>query len=152
VGACAEQRARLAGVLDRVTLLEPAATIEQHWALYGQLDIALDTFPYNGTTTTCEALWMGVPVVTIAGNAHVSRVSTSLLRAAGVPELVARDDDDFVRIASTLARDSQRLHEFRTTLRDRVASSPLGDQRAFAKRFGDALRAMWHVKCSDNVL
>ncbi|HLP83596.1 MAG TPA: hypothetical protein VK157_04540 [Phycisphaerales bacterium] len=140
-----------AGVLDRVRLLPASKSIAEHLAQYAHIDIALDTFPYNGTTTTCEALWMGVPVVTIAGPAHVSRVSTSLLSAAGLTQLIAHDPQNFVDICKSLAADTAALDNYRATLRSRIAASPLCDQPAFAKRFGDALRWMWKEACEGRI-
>ncbi len=106
--------------------------------LYERVDIALDPFPYNGTTTTSEALWMGVPVVTLEGNTHAGRVGVSLLGHAGIPELVARSPAEYVRIATALATDPRRLGEYRRTLRARVAST-IADGAAFARRFERAL-------------
>jgi predicted O-linked N-acetylglucosamine transferase (SPINDLY family) len=137
-----------AGIRDRVDLLQPTDSIEQHLAMYEQIDVALDTIPYNGTTTTCEALWMGVPVVAVAGDMHVSRVGVSLLHAANLPELVAPDESSFVRIATDLAQDSARRALLRATLRERVRTAPLCDRAAFALRFGNALRAMWRAACA----
>jgi predicted O-linked N-acetylglucosamine transferase (SPINDLY family) len=139
-------RRRLAGVgLDsaRVELRDHAATLQEHLAMYGEIDVALDSFPYAGTTTTCEALWMGVPVVTRAGDRHVSRVGVSLLRAAGHPELIATDDVDYVRIAAELARDSGRLAQLRTAVREDFRRSPLLDHAGQARRFGAALERCW---------
>jgi predicted O-linked N-acetylglucosamine transferase (SPINDLY family) len=118
-----------------------------HLALYAQMDIALDTFPYHGTTTTCEALWMGVPVVTLAGSAHVSRVGVSLLCNAGLPELVAATPEDYVRLATGLASDRQRLAELRHTLRHRMEQSPLMDAPRFARDIEAAYREMWRQWC-----
>jgi predicted O-linked N-acetylglucosamine transferase (SPINDLY family) len=112
-------------------IMDPAA----HRAAYDKVDIALDTFPYHGTTTTCEALWMGVPVVTLAGAMHAGRVGVSLLTNVGLPELIARDEDDYVRIAAQLAADQPRLANLRQSLRSQVAASPLCDGPAFCRRF-----------------
>ena len=136
-----------AGVADRLQLLPASGSIEEHLSQYQHVDIGLDTFPYNGTTTTCEAMWMGVPVVTIAGPAHVSRVSASLLTAAGLPELIAADDAGFVTICQRLAGDAAGLAGYRTTLRERMRTSALCDQSRFGRTFGDALRWMWREAC-----
>jgi predicted O-linked N-acetylglucosamine transferase (SPINDLY family) len=111
--------------------------------------VALDTTPYNGTTTTCEALWMGVPVITMLGDRHAARVSSSLLRAAGHPELVAHDPEDFARRATDLSRDRARLAALRAGLRTRLASSTLCDATTYATRFHQAIRASWRQWCAD---
>jgi predicted O-linked N-acetylglucosamine transferase (SPINDLY family) len=118
-----------------------------HLGLYGQVDIALDTFPYHGTTTTCEALWMGVPVVTLAGERHATRVGASILNAVGLSELVATTPEEFQRAAIALARNGARLAALRSGLRARVAASPLCDAPGFARNFETALRAMWQRWC-----
>lgn len=115
--------------------------------LYNDIDIALDTFPYHGTTTTCDALWMGTPVVTLAGDTHVSRVGVSLLSAVGLQELVAKSPQDYRRIAVALAGDLSRLQNLRGSLRDRVAGSPLANAPEYTRRFEDALKYMWHKWC-----
>ncbi|MFX9081385.1 hypothetical protein ABTN40_20130, partial [Acinetobacter baumannii] len=84
---------------------------------YHEIDIALDPFPYNGTTTTCEALWMGVPVVTLAGDRMISRIGISLLTAVGLDDLIAETRDDYVRIAATLAADADRRNFLHDNLR-----------------------------------
>lgn len=139
-----------AGGIDRsrVETIAFTATVEEHLALYSRMHVALDCTPYNGTTTTCEALWMGVPVVAIRGDRHSARVGESLLTAAGCPELVAADDDGFVRIASGLAGDRERLAALRSGLRARLAASPLLDADAYAARFHAALRDAWRAHCA----
>jgi predicted O-linked N-acetylglucosamine transferase (SPINDLY family) len=132
----------------RVELLDRTADTRQHLALYNDIDVALDTFPYNGTTTTCEALWMGVPVVSLAGDRHMSRVGASLLTAVGHPEWIAADADDYVRRAIELASDPARLAGMAAGLRDELLRSPLLDHAGQAARFGAALRACWVERCA----
>ena len=99
--------------------------LDGHLALYNQVDIALDPFPYHGTTTTCEALWMGVPVVTLAGQTHVSRVGVRFADEHGAcMELIAENPDDYVNIAAELANDRPRLRNLHSTLRQRMEKSP----------------------------
>jgi predicted O-linked N-acetylglucosamine transferase (SPINDLY family) len=118
-----------------------------HLALYRRLDVALDTFPYHGTTTTCEAMWMGVPVVALAGKTHASRVGVSLLNNIGLPELVANTPEEYVRLAAGLAGDPLRLGHLRNTLRQRMESSPLMDAPRYARDIEAAYRAMWQRWC-----
>ncbi len=142
------QRLAQAGIdSSRTTLLMPTKDIASHLACYRHLDVALDTFPYGGTTTTCEALWMGRPVVTLAGDRHASRVGASILHAIGRPEWVAQGPEDFVRIAAELAADRSGLGRESLGLRDRLKASALFDHRAQAGRFGSALRACWRRWC-----
>jgi len=120
---------------------------QQHLDAYSDVDLALDTFPYNGTTTTCEALWMGVPVVTLAGEVHMSRVGASLLQCAGFDQLVARDETDYVRIAVELARDVNRRQSLRAELRPRLAASPLLDHAGFTRKLEAHCRQAWRAWC-----
>jgi protein O-GlcNAc transferase len=131
---------------DRIELSSFVSAAD-HLARYGQVDIALDTYPYHGTTTTCEALWMGVPVVSLAGENHVSRVGVSLLTNVGRPELVARTPAEYVKIAAGLAADLPRLAEIRSTLRERMRQSPLMDARRFACDVEEAYRNIWRKWC-----
>ena len=110
---------------------------------YGQLDIALDPFPYNGATTTLEALFMGVPVLALEGVTFTGRMSAAYLRALGLDELVAGSVEEYVEKAVSLARDAPGRRLFRASLRDRLLSSPVGDPARFAPMFGDAVREMW---------
>ncbi|HEV2530872.1 tetratricopeptide repeat protein [Phenylobacterium sp.] len=106
-----------------------------HMAFYNQVDITLDPFPLTGGTTTCEALWMGVPVVSLRGEAFFERLSYSILSNAGVGELCAPDLAGFTEIALSLAADRERRRDLRLTLRDRIKQSPLGQGEAFARDF-----------------
>lgn len=135
---------------SRVRLREPTQSVTDHLASYAQVDVALDTYPYHGTTTTCEALWMGVPVVTLAGDRHAARVGASLLHAVGLPEHVAGDEDAYVRIARELALDPPRQAELRATLRRRIMASPLCDEGAYCRRLEQALRVLWRDWCASS--
>lgn len=135
---------------DRLELRGHEPIFTSHLEAYNQLDIALDTFPYHGTTTTCEALWMGVPVVTLAGSAHVSRVGVSLLSCVDLPELVAKSPEEYVSIAVGLAKDLPRLAELRRTLRLRMRASPLMDGARFARDIESAYRQMWRARLAMN--
>ena len=114
-----------------------------HLGLYGKVDIGLDPFPYNGTTTTCEAAWMGVPVVVLAGDRHAGRVGVSLLSQIGLNELIAKDVEEYVSIAATLASDPARCSSLRASLRERLKSSSLCDAAGFADRIEAAYRQIW---------
>lgn len=127
---------------ERVTLLGRVPH-DQYWASYQTADIALDTYPYNGVTTTCESLWMGIPVVTLAGRFGASRCAASLLTTAGLPELVASTGEDYVRIAVDLAHDTARLRTLRQSMRERMHRSPLMDAAGFTAAFEDAILRAW---------
>jgi protein O-GlcNAc transferase len=127
----------------RIRFFGIKAIYEEHLMQYGGMDIALDTFPYNGTTTTCEAMWMGLPVITLAGQTHVSRVGMSLLKTVGLPDLIADSAEAYVAIAVKLASERSRLAELRKTLRQRMRSSPLMDGASFMPAFETAIEQMW---------
>jgi predicted O-linked N-acetylglucosamine transferase (SPINDLY family) len=128
----------------RLELRGPSPSLEV-MAQYADIDIALDPFPFGGGVTSCEVLWMGVPLVTLPSWQPVSRQSEGFLRAIGRPEWVAQDHEDYVRIAMDLARDPQRLAEWRRTQRETMRASPLCDEARMAREFGDALRGMWQA-------
>jgi len=111
------------------------------------VDVALDTTPYHGTTTTCEALWMGVPVISRRGDRHASRVGASLLRAVGHPEWSVESDADYVRTAVRLVADRPALAALRAGLRRQMAESVLCDHAGQAQRLGTALRGCWERWC-----
>ena len=114
-----------------------------HLRAYHQVDIALDTFPHNGDTTTCDALWMGVPVVVNTGVNHVGLMGASRLRSVGLEDLVARDNDHYVDIACALANDVPRLEKLRATLRETMKASPLMDAPRFTRNLEAAYENMW---------
>jgi predicted O-linked N-acetylglucosamine transferase (SPINDLY family)/SAM-dependent methyltransferase len=110
---------------------------------YHQIDIALDTFPYNGGTTTCEALWMGVPVVSWKGGRHVARLGASILNHVGLGDLVADSGEDYVALALALAADVDRLRSLRAALRERMGASPLMDHAGFTRELEAAFQSAW---------
>ncbi|MGQ3075838.1 MAG: O-linked N-acetylglucosamine transferase, SPINDLY family protein, partial [Ferrovibrionaceae bacterium] len=132
----------------RIRILDYAGSLAEHLALYAEIDIALDPFPYNGTTTTCEALWMGLPVVSLAGARLLGRVGVSLLSAVGLDDLVADDVQGYVDIAAGLAADHDRRRGIRQGLRQRMASSPLRDEAGFAGAMEAAFAAMHRRQAS----
>lgn len=131
---------------ERVIIGDPASNPVAMMRAYNDIDISLDTFPYTGMTTTCESLTMGVPMVTLPMDRSVARYSESILRAAGLPELVAQDESDYVRIAQGLASDGPRLAALRRELRPRLERT-VGDAQAFAARFESAIRGAWRTWC-----
>lgn len=143
-----ETRLTRAGiVLARVEFLERTADTASHLTLYHGVDVALDTFPYHGTTTTCEALWMGVPVVSQVGDRHLSRVGASLLNAVGHAEWATNSEEEYIRTAVALGNDRDRLAAIRRNLREEMKRGPLLNHAAQAAAFGTALRACWMQWC-----
>jgi protein O-GlcNAc transferase len=134
---------------DRLILENPSPRAELI-AAYNKMDIALDPFPFGGGVTTAEALWMGVPVVTLRGNRWVSRVGVSILSTVGLPDLIASDADEYVRIVRRLADDQERRNDLRQSLRAMMAGSPLCDGSRFARSLETAYRAMWRQWCTQN--
>jgi protein O-GlcNAc transferase len=132
-----------AGVEESRLLVRPPLDSGQALAAYGDLDIALDPTPYNGATTTCEALWMGVPAITLAGERLASRMGVSILEAVGLPELVAHSEQDFVRRASALANDLSRLQSLRGGLRARMQGAPICDPQGGARALEAEYQKMW---------
>ncbi len=138
--------------IDRSRIVAAGTTesISEHLAMYNEIDLALDTFPYTGTTTTCEALWMGVPVLTFEGNTHAHRVSASILRTIGREDLCTPNIEGFIQRAIELGNNGVLPRESREKLRLRVAESPLCDHAAFASKYEKACAAMWTDWCAAN--
>jgi predicted O-linked N-acetylglucosamine transferase (SPINDLY family) len=132
----------------RFELLPPIENYAKHLEVYNDIDIALDTFPYHGTTTTCDSLWMGVPVVTLAGNLHVSRVGASLLHAIGLDDWVAHSPAEYVTRAVNAAANIDALADLRSRLRDKMSSSPLMDGPGLTREIESAYRTMWKTYCA----
>ncbi len=128
---------------ERVDIEGVIPSREGFLATYAEVDIILDSFPYPGITTTCEALWMGVPTLTLAGETMLARQGASLLTCAGLEEWVARNKEEYVTLALAYAADVNRLAQLRAGLRQQVLVSPLFNAPLFAKRFEDALQGMW---------
>ncbi len=126
----------------RLILNGDELSVADHLGLYYDVDLALDPFPYNGTTTTCEALWMGVPVITLAGRTHAARVGASLLTHVGLPDWIAATPDDYVVRAVAAARDLPQLAVLRRGLREKMRTSPLCDAAHFTRGFEAACAAM----------
>jgi protein O-GlcNAc transferase len=127
----------------RIELMSIKLSFAEHLDTYNRIDISLDTFPYNGTTTTCEAVWMGVPVISLSGITHASRVGLSLLTNLGIRELVAGTFEEYISIATSLAVDLDRLQKLRKSLRDRMAHSPLINAQRFTINLETCYREMW---------
>ena len=143
---CSRTRQRFAacGIApERLLLSGTLASADEHLAAYNKVDIALDTFPYPGVTTSIEALWMGVPVLSMLGDRFISRTAGSIAHNAGLPDWIAADPDDYVTKAVAYASDLERLAALRSVLREQVLASPLFDAPRFARNFGDALWGMW---------
>jgi len=134
---------------DRVTLRHDELSVADQLGLYRGVDLALDPFPYNGTTTTCEALWMGVPVVTLAGQTHVSRVSASLLTSLGRSEWITHSESEYLGKCVALAADLSALAQDRAGQRERMRRSPLCDATRFTVQLETALRECWRQWTAD---
>jgi protein O-GlcNAc transferase len=134
----------------RIELLSWAPSTREHLKTYSKVDIGLDTYPYNGTTTTCEAMWMGVPVVTLAGNTHASRVGVSLLSNIGLQELVANTNQEYIDKAVNLSKDLKGLQSLRRGLRDMMKNSPVCDAIRFVGNLEMFYRKMWDTWCQSD--
>jgi protein O-GlcNAc transferase len=137
------------GINKERLILEPHTPRADYLAAYNRVDIALDPFPFTGGTTTVETLWMGVPVLTLAGHQFLARQGVGLLMNAGLPEWVANDQDDYLSRAVSYASDLQRLASLRAGLRQQILASPIFDAPRFARHFEAALRSMWEKWCHD---
>jgi predicted O-linked N-acetylglucosamine transferase (SPINDLY family) len=135
---------------QRLELLGRDASFVTHFERYNQVDIGLDPFPCNGGTTSCDSMWMGVPVISLAGDSFISRMGVSMLTNVGLTGLIADTQDDYIRIAGQLAGDLDYLRSLREGLRERMRSSPLMDAPRFTRSLEQAFRDMWTRWCSQN--
>jgi len=132
---------------DQIKMVPATPSIPEHLDLYNRVDIGLDPFPYNGTTTTCEALWMGVPVVTLRGDRHSARVGASILTRVGLEELITVNEEEYVNRAVRLTCVYDRLKELRAGMRQRMLASPLCASKAFARAVEGVYREIWKSRC-----
>ena len=121
---------------------------EAFWTLHRRIDVALDPFPMNGGTTTCETLWMGVPVVTLKGGSFAGRAGCSILTTAGFPEWIAGSEEDYLRIASELVRDRSYRARLRAEMRDQLRASALLDGAVFTHGLEELYREAWREWCA----
>jgi len=119
----------------------------EHFELYNNIDIALDTYPYNGTTTTCQALLMGVPVITLVGQCHASRVGMDILSRLDMQFFAAKSPEEYVKKAVALSAKPESLAKIRETMRKRLAASPLCNYELISNDIENAYRKMWHDYC-----
>ena len=128
---------------ERIELRGHSPSLEEHLAAYNDIDIALDTFPYTGCTTTADALWMGVPVLTVSGESMVSRQAAAVLQGVGCEEWICRNETELVQQAMCLANDHNRLKELRMQQRQQVTRSELLDHAGLATSLEDSFRSWW---------
>ena len=128
---------------DRIHLYEHFSSTNDHLELYNSIDIGLDPFPYNGATTTCEALWMGVPVITLQGDRHVGRVGASILTNVGLKDFIAKDIDNYIKLAIEMSSNTNYLKKIRKNLRGQMQKSLLCDSRSFANDIETSYKDMW---------
>jgi len=136
---------------ERVKCVPAIDSFTDHLELYRQIDIALDPFPYNGTTTTFETLYMGVPVIALRGNCHAGRVGASILCHLGLEELLAETVDEYLDVTVTLCNDMKRLSDYHLNLRKQLSASPFVDAERFTITLENAYRKAWHIysaKCA----
>lgn len=152
VGTCDRFRRAFAalGVAEERIQFRPGSPHRGLLAQYGDIDMVLDPFPYSGGLTTCEALWMGVPTITMPGETFASRHSTSHVSNVGLTDWIAKDRDDYIDKARRHAGDIEALAALRAGLRERVKASPLCDGQRFGRNLGTALREAWRTWCAEN--
>ena len=134
---------------DRIKFAVELDTIKEHLDRYREVDIALDPFPFNGATTTFQALWMGVPVISLVGETFMSRATGSILQPGGLEELVADTPEAYVKCARDLAADLARLRTYRAILREQIATSSLCNELDHARSIETAYRDMWRKWCTN---
>jgi predicted O-linked N-acetylglucosamine transferase (SPINDLY family) len=135
------------GIHEERIILESWEPSPKYLETYNKIDIGLDTFPFNGITTTCQALWMGIPVITLSGRAYASRAGVSLLTNVGMPELVAETSDEYILKAVNLANDMKRLKTLRENLRIMMSCSPICDVKRFIENLETCYRKVWRTWC-----
>jgi protein O-GlcNAc transferase len=138
------------GIEPARLILEPTRSFDRYMKLYDRIDIALDPEPYGGGITTCDALWMGVPVISRAGRTSVGRIGASLLRTIGLNDLVAENTEEYVKLATQFAVDRERLKELRRSLRGQLANSPVMNAPQYTNDLESQYRAAWKSYCASS--
>ncbi|MDH3326112.1 MAG: hypothetical protein OEM38_05265, partial [Gammaproteobacteria bacterium] len=136
---------------NRIEFHQNINSRDEHMSYYNNVDICLDPFPYNGTTTTFEAIYMGVPVISLSGESHYSRVGFSILSNLKLNELIASSTEKYVEIAQNLSADVSRIKKYRCSLRETLLTSPLTDAKSFSDNFERLLRETWYSYCENNI-
>lgn len=134
---------------DRIKILGGKRPRADHFAAYGEIDIMLDTFPYSGSTTTCESLWMGVPVIALRGQSYVGRISAGILSTIGIRELITESTDEYIQRALQLAASTDQLAAIRSSLRKTMQASPLCDSAAYTHEIETVYRDVWRQWCQE---
>jgi len=137
------ERLTAAGIDPQRLELMGKRSHSEYLALYNRIDICLDPFPFNGDNTTCDGLWCGVPLITLAGDHFVSRRGVSHLTAIGLEQYIAKSPESYVEMAITLAASPAHLSQLRRSMRERILASPLCDAREFTRKVETAYREMW---------
>jgi predicted O-linked N-acetylglucosamine transferase (SPINDLY family) len=138
------------GIDGKRVQIEKAVPREEYLAAHAHVDIILDTFPFPGGTTTCEALWMGVPTITLCGNTMLARQGASLLTCAGMGDWIARDTEEYISKAAAHAGNLENLSRLRAGLRGQVLASPLFNGLRFARNFEAAMWGMWQARSQES--
>ena len=138
------------GIQDEQLEFEGPTGLEHMMQRYGDVDIALDPTPYNGGTTTLQAMWMGVPVITLEGKNFVSRMGSSFLQAAGYQDWIARNPEEYLAIATAMVADIQNIRQSRESLRKNMVDSRLSNPDKYSQNFEDLLQRMWRHYCNNN--
>jgi protein O-GlcNAc transferase len=138
------------GIPESRLILEPTGGRVAALNSYNRIDIGLDPFPYPGGTTSYEALWMGVPILTMKGSNYVSHFGESIMHNAGLPDWIASNEDEYIAKAIAFSGDLESLASLRSSLRARVLASPLFDAKRFAQDFEDALWGMWQARTQND--
>jgi predicted O-linked N-acetylglucosamine transferase (SPINDLY family) len=138
-----------AGIATSRMTIAPHVLLDEYFRWFDAVDIALDTTPYSGGTTTCDTLWAGVPVVTLSGSRSVSRSAVSILSVVGLSAWIAATPEDYVRLAVEFAREKKAIAQLRASLRQRMRESPVMDEPRFVRDLEAAYRRMWRTWCGD---
>jgi len=132
---------------DRITIEHYSPTKSDHWQFLSSFDIGLDSYPYNGTTTSCDLLWLGVPIISRAGNSHVSRTTASLLHGVGLDDWVAKTDNEFIQLCEEKSSDLFSLNHCRQNLRTRMQHESIGNSTIFIVEYEKLIQHAWDLTC-----